>query len=85
MFLPFTPIAKFVSKVLFGINLQINLQEAAQVSNKVEDLISHIIALEELCGAPAGDLVEQGRRTELTRYVIFLPLDFVPSSSQEAP
>ena len=85
LFPPFTPIAKFVSNILFGIILQTNLQETAQVSSKVEDLISRIIALEELSGTPAGDLAEQGRRTELTQYAISPPLDVVPSSSQEAP
>ena len=70
LFPPFTPIAKFVSNILFGIILQTNLQETAQVSSKVEDLISRIIALEELSGTPAGDPAEQGRRAELTGYAI---------------
>ena len=39
----------------------------------MEDLISRIIALEELFGTPADDPAEQGRRTELTRYAISTP------------
>jgi hypothetical protein len=79
-------IAKFVSVILVGIILQTNLQVTAPVSNKVEDLISRIIALEEQFGTPAGDVMEKMHRGDLMRYFTAPPLPHsVLSFFQESP
>ena len=57
----------------FGTILQTNLQETAPVADKLEALISRIIALEEFFGTPAGDAVEKSRRYSLTQYAIVPP------------
>ena len=85
-FPPFMSIAKFVSDIFFRVILQTNPQETAPVADKLEALISRIIALEELFGTPAGGVVEQKRRDALLRYAIVPPpLDSELSSFQEAP
>ena len=63
-------ITRSVSSVLREITLRTNLQETALVADKVEDLISRIIGLEELFGTSPADVVEQRRRGELIRYNI---------------
>ena len=57
----------------FGTILQTSLQETAPVADKLEALISRIIALEEFFGTPAGDAVEKSRRYSLTQYAIVPP------------
>ena len=80
------PITRFVFDILSGIISRTNTQETPPVSNKVEDLISRLITLEGLLGTPAGDVEEQRRREELTKYTIDPPLFDSPLSSfQEAP
>ena len=76
LFPPFMAIMKFVSNVQFGVILRSDLQETAPVSDKVEDLISRVISLEELFGTPVDDVAEQGRRKKLIRYPIVPPFEF---------
>ena len=69
----FMSIAKFVSNILFGVISRTDPQVITPVSTKVEDIISRIIALEELFGTPAGDVAEQRRRGALIWYATVPP------------
>ena len=51
------------------------LQESVTVGNKIEILLSHVIALEECFDSRPGDVAEQRRRDELIRYVAVPPLN----------
>ena len=50
-------------------------QESVAVENKVEVLLSHVVALEECFDSRPGDVTEQRRRDQLIRCVIAPPLN----------
>ncbi|KAF9645513.1 hypothetical protein BDM02DRAFT_3189660 [Thelephora ganbajun] len=52
-----------------------NYKETAAVRNKIEDLLSRIVALEEHFYSRPDDVEEQRRRSELIRHVVIPPSD----------
>ncbi|KAF9646611.1 hypothetical protein BDM02DRAFT_3270823 [Thelephora ganbajun] len=57
-----------------------NHQETVAIGNKIEVLLSCIVALEERFDSRPGDVEEQRRRRELIGYVVIPPSDAVLSS-----
>jgi len=83
-------ITKFASDPPAQTNsLQTRLQETV-VTNKIEDLLVQIVALEARFETPPGELEEQECRDELIRYVIVphspseLDVEFFPASSRRS-
>ena len=50
------------------------------MENKIEILLSHVVALEELFDSRPGDVAEQRRRDELIQYAVVPPLNLDPST-----
>ena len=65
------------------LSYRMHLQGTITVGNKIEDLLSRIVALEESFDSRPGDVAEQRRRDEVRSYVIIAPLDLVLSSFQQ--
>ena len=61
-----------------------HLQETVAVGNKIEDLLSRIVALEECFDSRPDDVAEQRRRNELRWFVIIPQLYLVLNSFQRA-
>ena len=57
-------------------------QGTISVGNKIEDLLSRIVALEERFDSRPGDVAEQRRRDQLRLYVTIPSLELVLSSFQ---
>ena len=63
-----------------------HLQGTVAIGNKIENLLSRIVALEERFDSRPGDVAEQRRRDELIRYVVVPPFilgaELLPASSK---
>ena len=57
-------------------------QGAVAVGNRVENLLSRVVELEEDFDSCPHDVAEQRRRSKLREYVTTFPSDFVLSFSQ---
>ena len=82
---PFIPITKFAFEHPTEIIPWLTyLQGTTAVRNKIEILLPHVAALDELFATCPDNVAEQGRRSELIRYVVVPPLDLALNSSQRA-
>ena len=52
-----------------------SLQGSAAVGDKIEVLLSHVVALEDFFDSRPGDVAEQRRRDELIEYVVVPPFE----------
>ena len=57
-------------------------QGAVAVGNKVENILSRVVKLEEDFDSRPHDVAEQRRRNKLREYATIFPFDFVLSISQ---
>lgn len=70
----FVLITEFVSHLPFKILLsRTHLQRTVAVGNKIEDVLSRIVALENQLDSQPGDIAELRRRDELIRYATVSP------------
>ena len=83
---PFIPNTRFAFNYLLEVLQLIPPQETIPVTNKIENILSRIAALEALLATRPCDVAEQRRRTELIRYAIVfslrLDVEFLPDSSR---
>ena len=74
---PLLPIAKCVSNSCSEFLRQTHFQAAVTVGNRINIILSRLVALEELFDSRPSDVAEQRRRDGLIRYVILSPFSFV--------
>ena len=60
------------------------LTHPQDIRNKTKNILSRVVALEQLFKTTPGDMAEQRRRRELMPYVVTPPLDLMLSSFQKA-
>ena len=85
--LHFVPTTQFVYHPLLVATISHHFQETSAVENKISNLLSRIVALEDCFDSPPSDVPEQRRRVDLIRcgplFLLYSPCSF-PLSKLDA-